>query len=68
MEIKLKVDGMTGGHCSARVEKTLLEIPGVDGARVDLEAGTAAVSVSGGVPAQALAQKVIDAGYGAKVI
>jgi copper chaperone CopZ len=68
MEIKLKVDGMSCGHCSALVEKTLSQIPGVDNASVDLKAGTALVKLSQDVPAQLLAQKVTEAGYEAKVI
>ncbi|MDR2612317.1 MAG: cation transporter [Deltaproteobacteria bacterium] len=67
-DIKLKVDGMTCGHCSARVEKALSEVPGVDKAEVDLKAGTATVSLSANVPPQTLAQKVIEAGYEARIL
>ncbi|MDR3154045.1 MAG: cation transporter [Deltaproteobacteria bacterium] len=68
MEVKLKVDGMTCGHCSARVEKTLSEVPGVDKAVVDLKAGTAVVTLAKDIPAQTLARKVTEAGYEATVI
>jgi heavy metal translocating P-type ATPase len=68
MEVKLKVDGMSCGHCSARVEKTLSGIPGVDKAEVDLKAGTALVTLSSDVPASALAEKVTEAGYEATVL
>jgi heavy metal translocating P-type ATPase len=68
MEVKLKVDGMTCGHCSARVEKVLSGIPGVDRAAVDLKAGTALVTLSSDVPARTLAEKVTEAGYETTVL
>ena len=37
----LKIGGMTCGHCSSRVQKALVAVPGVRAAEVDLEAGTA---------------------------
>jgi cation transport ATPase len=67
-EIRLKVEGMSCGHCSARVEKTLSGIPGVDKAVVDLKAGTALVTLSSGVPPQDLAKKVTEAGYETTVL
>ena len=42
-ELTLAVDGMTCGHCSSRVEKTLRLVPGVVSARVDLAANLAFV-------------------------
>ncbi len=42
-EVTLAVDGMTCGHCSSRVEKTLRLVPGVVSARVDLAANLAFV-------------------------
>jgi heavy metal translocating P-type ATPase len=68
MEIKLKVDGMTCGHCSARVEKALGEVPGVKTAKVDLKAGTASVTTAGEVSPETLTKKVTDAGYEASVL
>ncbi|MDR1036768.1 MAG: heavy metal translocating P-type ATPase [Deltaproteobacteria bacterium] len=68
MEVRLKVDGMSCGHCSARVEKVLSGIPGVDKAAVDLEAGAAVVTLSSDVPAQTLAEKVTEAGYETTVL
>ncbi len=59
----LKVEGMTCGHCSARVEKAALAVDGVRQAQVDLEAGT--LSVQGGRPSQVVAA-VSEAGYPAQ--
>lgn len=60
--MKMKIEGMSCGHCSARVEKALNALDGVN-ATVDLEAGTADVSVSGTVDEAALRKAVEDAGY-----
>lgn len=44
-QIELKVAGMTCGACVARVTRTLLGIPGVHGAEVDLARGVARANV-----------------------
>ena len=62
MKKELIVEGMSCGHCSARVEKALNEIDGVQ-AKVDLESKTASVTLSKEVSDQALIQAVTDAGY-----
>lgn len=62
MEKKLTVEGMTCGHCSARVEKALSAIDGVTAA-VDLEAKTASVKLSHDVSDADLKKAVEDAGY-----
>jgi copper chaperone CopZ len=67
MEIKLKVNGMTCGHCSAKVEQVLSEEPGVESAKVDLSAGTALITSTDEVLPQTLIQKVIDAGFEASI-
>ena len=59
----LKVDGMTCGHCSTRVEQAALKVAGVNKASVDLEAGT--LAVQGGRPSQVVAA-VREAGYSAE--
>jgi Cu2+-exporting ATPase/Cu+-exporting ATPase len=64
---KLKIEGMTCGHCTARVEKILKEIKGVDKAKVDLKSGTAEVTLSAELPDAALTQPVTDGGYPAVV-
>ena len=40
---RLKIGGMTCGHCSSRVQKVLAAVPGVVSAEVKLEAGIATV-------------------------
>ena len=61
-QITLTVDGMSCGHCSARVEKALNAIEGVS-AKVDLEAKIAAVSYPDTVMVESLKAAVTDAGY-----
>lgn len=58
----LKISGMTCGHCSARVEKALNSLEGVD-AKVFLESKIAKVSLSKEVSNETLKQAVEDAGY-----
>ena len=61
-QITLNVEGMSCGHCSARVEKALNAIEGVS-AKVNLEAKTAAVSYPDTVTVESLKAAVTDAGY-----
>lgn len=61
-QITLNVEGMSCGHCSARVEKALNAIEGVS-AKVNLEAKTAAVTYPENVTVEALKAAVTDAGY-----
>ena len=58
----IKIEGMMCSHCQARVEKALNALEGVT-AVVDLEAGTASVTLTGAVSDEALRQAVTDAGY-----
>ena len=58
----MKIEGMSCGHCTARVEKALNAIPGVS-ASVSLEDKSATVSLSGDVTDDTLRSVVIDAGY-----
>ena len=64
----LKIEGMTCGHCSARVEKILEEIKGVDKAKVSLKKGTAEVTLSEDIPDASLTKPVTDGGYPASVL
>jgi cation transport ATPase len=64
---KLKIEGMSCGHCSARVEKILTGIKGVDKAKVDLASGTAEVTLSADLPDVSLTQPVTDGGYPATI-
>ena len=60
--ITLTVEGMSCGHCSARVERALNAIEGVS-AKVDLEAKAASVTYPDTVTVDALKAAVTDAGY-----
>ncbi|MHB1404234.1 MAG: heavy-metal-associated domain-containing protein [Desulfitobacteriaceae bacterium] len=59
--IVLRIKGMTCGHCRAAVERTLLSVPGVTGAQVNLMRQQAVVM--GLVDRALLIQAVDDAGY-----
>lgn len=54
MEKTMKIEGMMCGHCEARVKKALEALPGVAGAQVSHEAGTAVVTLSAPVDDAAL--------------
>ena len=58
----LTIEGMSCGHCSARVEKALNALEGVS-ATVDLAAKTASVTHPDEVSLDALKAAVTDAGY-----
>jgi len=64
-EIKLKITGMTCGHCVAHTKKNLEAVPGVTEAEVTLEPGGAVVK--GDADAVALVAAVKEAGYEAVV-
>ena len=54
MEKTMKIAGMRGGHCEARVKKCLEAVPGVEEAVVSHEQGTAVVRMSAPVADDAL--------------
>lgn len=58
----MTIEGMSCGHCSARVEKALNEIAGVT-ANVDLEKNQATVNMENEVSNDELTKAVEDAGY-----
>ncbi len=58
----IQVDGMMCGHCTARVEKALLAVPGVVSAAADVKEKTACVT-GDGLEAAALEKAVTAAGY-----
>lgn len=62
MKKKIQIEGMSCGHCSARVEKALNSVEGVS-AKVDLGAKTAYVEITGEVSDEVLKKSVEDAGY-----
>jgi Cu+-exporting ATPase len=59
---RMKVNGMSCGHCSARVEKALNAIEGVK-ATVDLAKATAEMELSQDIREEVLRNAVKDAGY-----
>lgn len=64
---KIIIEGMSCGHCSARVEKALNDVTGIK-AKVNLEENTAYVELTAGVTDNILKQIVEDAGYKVKEI
>lgn len=62
MTKKMMIEGMSCGHCSARVEKALNALEGVS-ATVDLENKCAEITVDGAVSNETLTKAVTDAGY-----
>jgi len=68
-KIVLKVSGMTCGGCVATVKKALEAIAGVDEAVVDLQAGTAEVTVGDDdITPDQLVMAVKLAGFDARVM
>ncbi len=66
--VKLRVTGMTCGHCQAKVEKALKGVTGVYTAIVDLPDGEAEVDFDDdSVTTDQLLAAVAQAGYSAKV-
>ncbi len=59
----LKIEGMMCPHCEARVKNALEALPGVESAEVSHESGTAELTLSTDVSAQALKDTVEAQGY-----
>ena len=66
--VHLSVDGMTCASCVSTVETALSAVPGVVDARVNFAANTATVDTALEVPASALTDAVVAAGYQAEAI
>jgi copper chaperone len=64
--IKLKIEGMTCGHCVKAVTEALSEVPGVDKV-VDVNLEQKEAAVSGSAQAEALVGAIEEAGYEARV-
>ncbi len=62
--MKLKIAGMTCGHCSGAVEKALTAVVGVDSVDVNLEDGEA--TVNGSASVDQLIAAVKEEGYEAQ--
>ncbi len=63
MEKTLKIEGMSCGHCSKRVQDALEAVKGVESAVVSHESGTAVVTLSKDVADKVLEKAVVKAGY-----
>ena len=61
-EKTLQIKGMSCGHCSARVEKVLNAIDGVN-AKVDLESNSAKLIITREISDEALKTAVDNIGY-----
>ena len=61
-EKTLQIKGMSCGHCSARVEKALNAIDGVE-AKVDLETNSAKVNLTKDISDEVLKSAVDNVGY-----
>jgi copper-transporting P-type ATPase V len=61
--LDLDVEGMTCGSCSARVQRTLLQQPGVRDAEVNYATGRARVAVDGDVDLPGVRDAVVKLGY-----
>lgn len=67
--VKLRITGMTCGHCQAKVVTALKSITGVYSAVVDLPDGEAEVDFDDDVvTTEKLMTAVTRAGYGAKLV
>ena len=67
-QVRLAITGMTCASCSARIERKLGKVPGVDSATVNLATEKALVSFSAPVTVQQIVAEVEKTGYGASVI
>ena len=63
---KLKIDGMTCGHCAAHVKKALADVAGVTSVEVNLQAGEA--EIEGVAAGESLIKAVEAEGYSARQV
>jgi P-type Cu+ transporter len=68
LSIDLSITGMSCASCVSRVEKALVELPGVTSATVNLATERAHVNFSKEVKLSTIKQAVMDAGYAAEVV
>lgn len=67
MTTKLKIEGMSCGHCVAAVREALEGVSGVQSAQVDLEAGQATVDHDDAASTAAMVSAVEEEGYDATI-
>ena len=63
MKKTIRIEGMSCGHCTARVAKALDALEGISSVSVDLDSGTAVVEAADTVTDEAIIEAVDDAGY-----
>ncbi|MGE5628996.1 MAG: heavy-metal-associated domain-containing protein [Solirubrobacterales bacterium] len=63
MKKRMIIDGMSCGHCTARVKKTLEEITGISDVVVDLDSKTAEFESTDDIKDSDLKYAVEEAGY-----
>ncbi len=68
MEKTIKVDGMMCAHCEANVRKALEELPFVESANANHEAGEVTLQLSGEMDEQTIQKIIEDKGYSYKGI
>lgn len=66
--VELKVEGMTCGHCSDRVQKALTDVDGVEAVRVEMDEGAAWIEAGSTVEVAELVATVERSGYDASVV
>lgn len=59
--MKVKIEGMSCGHCKMRVEKALNALEGVESAEVNLAEKSA--EIKGNVSLEKVAEAISDTGY-----
>lgn len=57
------IEGMACGHCSARVQKTLEQLQGVECVSVSLEEKKATITTNGEIKEDVIRQAIAEAGY-----
>lgn len=63
MEKTIKVNGMACGHCTAAVEKALMQIEGVASAKADLEKKDVTVTLEKDIADEVLKAAITESGY-----
>lgn len=59
----VKIDGMMCGHCTARVEKALSSIEGIESVKASVEDKNAVIEMSKEVSDEIIRKAIEDCGY-----
>lgn len=63
MKKTIHIEGMSCGHCTARVQKALEGLAGISAVEVDLTKNSATVEADATVTDAAITEAIDDAGY-----